>query len=255
MTATGFCYAQARLQARHGQRADERLWARLQGIGDLSHYLQVARRSVLQGWVAGMQPEQGADAIEVSLRRQLRDYAEEVAGWLPLPWRAAMGRVKWLFDLAALQHLLSTAQVPAWMEADPLLAPFTAPTAEARRKAIQRSEFACLARNPERSVSLYPVWLECWQQLWPQSPRLTVGLLRLAELQQAQAATGVAVEGDANGRQRLSLQEEYQRAFRRYAFQPAAAFAHLALVSLDVQRLRGGILRRLLFDAGGGTAT
>jgi hypothetical protein len=34
--------------------------------------------------------------------------------------------------------------------------------------------------------------------------------------------------------------------FRRYSFQPAAAFAHLALVALDLQILRGALVRRAL---------
>jgi hypothetical protein len=35
--------------------------------------------------------------------------------------------------------------------------------------------------------------------------------------------------------------------FRRFSFQPAAAFAHLALVALDLEQLRGDLLSRKLF--------
>jgi len=247
MSDAAFAYAQARLQARHGQRPDERLWRRLQGIGELSHYLQVARRSVLQRWVAGLQPRQSSHAIEVSLRRQLRIYVDEVAGWLPEPWRAPIGWAKRLPDLPAIQHLLSEAAAPAWMNADPVLAPFAAGTFAERRKAVLDSECACLAQHWNPSVPLYQTWLQCWEQMWPHSPRLAPGLRRLGALHATPVGAALAGVTDVGGQQRAALQAQYERAFRRCPFQPAAAFAHLGLVALDVQRLRGAILRRLLF--------
>jgi hypothetical protein len=39
-----------------------------------------------------------------------------------------------------------------------------------------------------------------------------------------------------------------QGAFRRYSFQPAAACAHLALIALDLEKLRGDLVRRVLFS-------
>lgn len=250
MSVSGFDYAQARLQARHGQRPDERLWRRLQGIGELSHYLQVARGSVLRRWVAGLQARQSSHEIEVSLRRQLRGYVDEVAGWLPQPWRAPIAWARRLPDLAAIQHLLSEPAVPAWMNADPALAPFTAGTLSERRTAMLDSDCACLAQhwNPSVPLPLYQTWLYCWEQMWPHAPRLTTGLRQLGALHATQARAALAGVTDVSGLQRSALQAEYVRAFRRHPFQPAAAFAHLGLVALDVQRLRGAILRRLLFD-------
>jgi hypothetical protein len=251
MSVGGFDYAQARLQARHGQRPDERLWRRLEGIGELSHYLQVARRSVLQRWVAGLQPGQSSHAIELSLRRQLRGYVDEVAGWLPEHWRAPLGWAKRLSDLAAIQHLLSEDAMPAWMSADPALAPFTAGTLAERRKAMHNSDCACLVQHWTPSVRMHLTWMQCWEQMWPHSPRLTAGLRRLGALQATQGAAALAGVTDVSGQQRAALQGEYERVFRYHTFQPAAAFAHLALVALDTQRLRGAILRRLLFDETG----
>lgn len=248
MSVADFAYAQARLQARQGQRADERLWRRLQGVGDLGHYLQLARRSGLQRWVEGLQALQSSHDIELSLRRQLRGYADEVAGWLPEQWRVPMGWVKRLPDLAAIQHLLSQQAVPAWMHNDPAVAPFSTGTFAERRKAMHDSDCGCLAQRWNPAESMYRTWLQCWEPMWPRAPHLAAGLRYLGELQATQAGAGVANVGDVSGQQRAALQEKYQQAFRRYAFQPAAAFAHLALVALDVARLRGAILRRLLFD-------
>ena len=249
MSASAFAYAQARLQARHGQRPDQRLWRRLQGIGELAHYLQVARRSVLQRWVAGLQPRQSSHQIELSLRRQLRAYVDEVADWLPAQWRVPIGWTKRLADLAAIQHLLSESEVPDWMRADPALAPFVAATFAERRKAMLDSDCACLAQHWSPSVPLYQTWRECWEQMWPHAPQLAAGLRQLAALHASQKGAVLAGVADVRGQRRTALQAGYERAFRRRAFQPAAAFAHLGLVGLDVQRLRGGILRRLLFDA------
>ena len=35
--------------------------------------------------------------------------------------------------------------------------------------------------------------------------------------------------------------------FRKYNFQPMTSFVHLALVALDIERLRGDIMQRSLF--------
>jgi len=248
MTVTDFAYAQTRLQARHGQRPDERLWRRLQGAGELNHYLQLARRSPLQRWVEGMQPQQGSHHIELSLRGQLRSYVDEVAEWLPGPWRASMRWLRQLPDLAAIQHLLSQQGVPDWLLDDPVLAPLAAAAPSERRKALHGADGACLAQHWKPGVPVYRTWLRCWEKTWPAAPRLAAGLRRLAALEAEQAVSGLAGVADVSGRQRAALQQRYELAFRRYAFQPAAAFAHIALVTLDVQRLRGAILRRLLFD-------
>jgi hypothetical protein len=37
-------------------------------------------------------------------------------------------------------------------------------------------------------------------------------------------------------------------AFRRHSFKPAAACAHLGLVALDLERLRGELVQRALFE-------
>jgi hypothetical protein len=50
----------------------------------------------------------------------------------------------------------------------------------------------------------------------------------------------------ASGQLRDALRTRLAFMFRRYSFQPAAAFAHLALVALDLQILRGALVRRAL---------
>lgn len=98
-----FAYAQARLQARHGQRADEQVWRRLHSTGDLSNYLQMARQTVLRPWVIGIDTSQSSHDIEFSLRRQFCRYVDDVSHWLPADWRAALQALKRLPALPALQ--------------------------------------------------------------------------------------------------------------------------------------------------------
>ena len=51
MTGAAFAYAQARLQSRHGERPGPLDWRRVQGVEDVTLYLQVARRTRLDRWV------------------------------------------------------------------------------------------------------------------------------------------------------------------------------------------------------------
>ena len=43
-----FRYVQARLQSRHGDRADDLVWRRLQSSGDLTNYLQATQQTTLR---------------------------------------------------------------------------------------------------------------------------------------------------------------------------------------------------------------
>jgi hypothetical protein len=70
----------------------------------------------------------------------------------------------------------------------------------------------------------------------------TLGKILLDHLRAQQSASGSSTRG-----QREALMPVLQGAFRRYSFQPAAACAHLALVALDLEKLRGDLLRRVLF--------
>ena len=247
MTRRDFAYAQARLQARHAQRPDEQLWRRLQGIATLEHYLQVAAGSALQHWVAGLQVQRDSHAIELLLRSRLRSYIDEVAGWLPKPWQAAVRWTKRLQDLPVIQYLLSDREPPAWVARDPVLAAFAGDSIDARRLAMSASDCLCLVQHWRPPLSIQEVWLQCWEQSWPDAPRYAAGLRRLAGIYAGQSETVLVGSSDVRGERRAALVSAYTRAFRRYAFEPGSAIAHIWLVALDVQRLRSGVLHRLLF--------
>ena len=249
-----FAYAQARLQARHGQRPDDLLWRRLHSTGDLANYLQMARQTVLRPWVMGIDSGGSSDDIEFSLRRQLRLYIEEVAHWLPADWRAAFQALQTLLELPALQHLLSGEGVPAWMLEDPLLRGFAGGNVELRMQAIQASEAGYLVQAWQRGEPLYHVWYDAWRHRWPGPARLNAAMEHLGRLMLQHIRSVSTNGGAATAEQRQALLSKLIAAFRKYSFQPAAAFCHLALVALDLEKLRGDLLRRKLFSESVGVA-
>jgi hypothetical protein len=96
---------------------------------------------------------------------------------------------------------------------------------------------------------LYAVWLEHWRALWPPTRRLATGLELLARLLLRQIGAFSLLSEVAGAPLHETLGRELTYVFRRYSFLPAAAFAHLGLVALDLQRLRAQLLQRLLFAA------
>ena len=106
-----------------------------------------------------------------------------------------------------------------------------------------------LERGWRAGLSLDRVWVARWLELCPRgdaaSRRSLAGLAELlrgdadlfARLPDAQAAWAA----------RRALEARLAGLFRRHARQPAALFIHLLLVALDLERLRGGLVRRALF--------
>lgn len=250
-----FAYAQARLQARHGVRPDERLWRRLASVGDPGGFLDTARRTVLRPWVAGMQAAQSNHAMELLLRQRFRDYTDEVALWLPARWGATLHWIKRLPDLPALQHLLTGAIVPSWMLADSALQGFATNDIPRRQEAMRQSDSACLLSAWQRGTPLTAAWIEQWQRLWPAERGLRAGMVYLGRLLQTYLQAMHATPAALPDHRRTLLLPGLNQAFRRYAFQPAAACAHLGLVALDLERLRGELLVRALFAGNAGSVT
>jgi len=250
-----FAYAQARLQARHGMRPTEQLWLRLASAGNLDNYLQQAQRTTLRPWVLGIQASQSSHAIELSLRRHYRAYIDEVARWLPAHWGAVVQWTRRLPDLPALQHLLRGEAAPAWMLEDPDLRPFASENIAARQEAMHDSDCQYLAIAWQHGDTLPESWLEHWQRQWPASRRHAAGLAYLSRLLRQYLQALPAARAVTSDPWRRMLASGLSYAFRRYSFEPAAACAHLGLIALDLEKLRGELLQRALFaETAGGRA-
>lgn len=85
-------------------------------------------------------------------------------------------------------------------------------------------------------------WLAQWQRTMPAGAPAPALLRRAAEL----LMPSLAAAGGARGVAIEPVRRALTKLFRRHAGSPVAVFAHLALVALDVERLRGGIVTRAL---------
>lgn len=248
-TVTDFAYAQARIQARHGLRPDAATWRRLAGIGDRLSFLQHARTTPLRPWVLQFSSRTDVHELERSIRWQFRRSISEVAGWQPRPWRRAVSWTGQLLDLPALQHLLLGNPPPRWMTEDPNLEPIALADLRQRPQALENSEYAGLSRDWRAGTPLLESWLAHWRSLWPeQAGKRVRPLNELADRLRHHVVIPITEDAtDQHEHDRERLMEELTYAFRRSSLQPATAYLHLALVALDVQRLRAALLRRTLF--------
>jgi hypothetical protein len=242
-----FAYAQVRLQARHGMRPTEQLWLRLAGTGDLAGFLQQAQHTTLRPWVLGMQATQTSHDMELLLRQRYRDYVEEVAGWLPGHWHTVVYPARRLPDLPALQHLLRGEPAPEWLLDDTDLRPFASENMASRLEAIRNSDCDYLAIAWQRGEPLAMAWLEHWRQQWRVSRRFVAGLAYLGRLLRRYLQASLGGQSASTGLPRQRLVSGLNYIFRCYSFEPAAACAHLGLIVLDLEYLRGELLQRALF--------
>ncbi len=243
-----FDYVQARLQARHGGRPAEERWRLLESTTDLGGYLQQARNTGLAPWVQVLTPQMDVHPIEQSLRRQWRAYSVEVAGWVPQAWRPAVLWTGSLPDLPFVAHLARGGQVQPWMLLDPVLAPLALEDPQRRQESLAASALAGVADAVARKLPPMAAWLEAWEATWPPAAESAVldHLKNLAgdHLESVQAERSVPV---GEPRHHAHLVRRLTVIFRRETTRIGAVFAHLGLVSLDVERLRRGLVLRALF--------
>jgi hypothetical protein len=255
-------YAQARLQARYGQRGDEPLWVQIRSARSFSAVLETLRASPLRRWVTAIPADADADEVELRLRVELRACIAEVASWMPDEWHPALLWTTHLVDLPAVARLASGEPPLPWMKRDPVLQQYAEADADARRAALRNGPHQAVVRAVEAQAAestarraaladavARTVWLDEWRRRWPDRTgedalaleelvRLfTRHLPRFAELGPEEAAA-----------LRRDLQTQLEVRFRRHALTPVAAFAYLALVALDLERLRGQLVVRAAFN-------
>jgi len=199
-------YAQARMQARFGERPDAARWRELDGAHDLGACLDALRGTALRRWVAGLDARADLHQVDRGLREAFRAHVGEVARWMPEAWRPC---VLWLRELVEPR-----AEVPA--------------------------------AGAGRRAGPHAAWLAEWRRRWPADAAATRGLQRIAAAVLSHRArfarAGVRGAWAARG----ALERELRVLFRRSALAPEAAFAYLGLIALDLERLRAALVRRIL---------
>lgn len=280
ISGLSFDYAHARAAARLGSRPDERLWNQLRSARSVAALTEAVRASPAVSTVSGIAANADADAIELAFRQQLRMRIVEVAGWSPEPWRPALLYTRHLLDLPALTHLLHDERPPHWIATDPELAPYALAEPAQRRAALLAGPLAdvtaAIERNAERDQTNEPLahavrrlaagpivhpalgaWEREWRRRWPDR---TVdegdALERLVATIRAHLVHFPRVPLDETAAARHALATQLATLVHRWAGQPAALFAYLALFAIDLERMRGEyVLRARTFgDSLPGTA-
>lgn len=260
-------YAHARASARLAQRPDERLWTQLRSARSVGAALDAVRGSAAAAYVSGVTwPAPLAD-LELAFRQQWRTRVDEVARWAPDRWRAALRWTAHLIDLPALVHLAGDELPAPWMAADPALAAYAYKERGERSAALAAGPLAPLALAVEtaeppprrldaaagqraRLHAALRAWEREWRARWPACDEdARAGLDRLVAVVRAHLIRFGALAVDDAPAARQTLAAEVAALLRRSAAQPAALFAYLALVALDLERLRGEIVVRAAFHA------
>lgn len=257
-------YAHARVSARLGERPDERVWQQLRAGRRLTALLETVRASPAAPYVGGIDPRAPVHGLELAFRQQFRLRVDELAEWAPDEWVEAVRWVRPLVDLPALAYLAGGAPPLPWMHTDPELAGWLQPTVLERRAALAASPLAPLADALHDPASAAPrsdgrtrlhgvltAWSRHWRTLWPRCAHDDcAGLERLLALVQRHLLDfPVLSAGDAEAARR-DLDDRVTALMRRSAARPVALFAWLALVGLDLERLRSLFTPRALADAG-----
>jgi hypothetical protein len=246
-----WCYVQARLHARHGERLQETDWRALEAARSIDQFIERARISSLRRFTEHLNPRMSSHVVERMLRAAWRTYVAEIAAWVPEEWRAS---VLWTANLPALPVIdaLRKGEAPDWAKQDPAFAEFI--DGDPRRRAINlaRSQCAPLLAADAGETMIAAGWAAHWRALWPKrGTNESRPLLDLAAMIKAHVERlDRAAPQDTSARYRGDLAIGLTRIFRRYSGTPVAVFSHLALVALDVERLRGGLVRRRLFEQG-----
>lgn len=244
-------YALARVQSQHGSRPDRSEWRRLEASHDLGQYLEGARGSMFGPWVASLDRNRDAHAIERTLRGAWRSYVRRVAAWHPRQWQPWLSWLEWLPTLGLMRRLAHRGPAPAWLLADPILGPVARGASAERTFVVKGTALAFFQPAIAGDVPLAALWLTRWRELQPPLDAFTERLLAAIPKAMREHARRLAVEGADGVALRNQLRERLDRLFRAAAGTPVATLCHLALMVLDFERLRGGLVKASLFGRSG----
>jgi hypothetical protein len=256
MTAEGnLDYALARVHARHGLRLQESGWRRLEAARDLGQFLDAVSATRLAPWVASLDPTRDAHVIERTLRVEWRRYVDGVASWHPRPWQAWLAWWAWLPSLSLLARLARPEPAPDWLLADPVCGPIAPGNPVDRAAALHGTALAPLQAAILGRIPVGEAWRTHWQALTPRSDARTRELLDLL-LRAAAAHAGSLLIDDGTSALALrsELGERLRKLFRAAEGSVAATACHLALLALELERLRGGLVSRWAFPHRAGQA-
>ena len=244
-------YALTRVQSEYGARPDTNEWRRLEASHDLGQYLEAARSSIFGPWVAALDRSRDAHFIERTLRGAWRSYVRTIAGWHPRRWQPWLTWLEWLPTLGLIARLERAGPMPAWLLADPIVGPVARGSSAERLADVKGTALAVFEPAITGHVPLGELWLAHWQELRPPVDAFTEQLLAAVSRAVQEHTRMLALEGANGVALRDQLRKRFDRLFRAAAGTVVATLCHLALMALDFERLRGGLVNRSLFARGG----
>ena len=284
-TSPQWSYVQARLQARHGERLDEGGWRALEAARTLNQFLERSRATPLRRFADHLNAQMSSHAMERMLRAAWRDYVAEIADWVTPAWQPAVQWTAHVPDLPVIDAVIK-GKAPAWAQADPVFSALAemAPQKNAPRRGnhvllslfplipaqagIQGQDYKVgnlphwvpafagtsgVSVDDKRGENSLPRrWLAHWRSLWPQ--RRGPDSDALGKFARCRARPYAA----ARARRRRRCQRPLSP---RSGAGPDAHFSPRqrnagrgvlpsGAVALDLERLRGGLVRRRLFETG-----
>jgi hypothetical protein len=242
-----FAHAQARLQARYGALAAEADWRRISGTRGLGAWLEEARGGPLRPWVQRFSGASSAHDIEAGVRELLFAEIDLVAASVPTPWRAAVLWTRWLPLLDVLAHLAAGGVLPGWARPDGPVSELLDEDGQLVQRRVEEAGIASLL-DAGAADGLDVRWAAGWRQHWPDPGRpVRADLEALAGRLGAHLAAFRTASPKQAWTLRQQLRERLRFDFHRLGLSPAAPFVYLALVGLDLERLRRALLDRALF--------
>ena len=235
--------AQARIGARHGDRLRETDWQRIEALREPGPLIDAIRATSLRPWLEGIDASSDAHRIESTLRVRWRVIVAEVAGWMPDRWRPAVMWWSTLPDLAPLQHLARGGEPPVWMRDDETWRDVCAASPASRPARLAEGPLAALAVAWSTPDTLAQAWNDEWRRRSPVRRRDAEELLERV----LRTWTSSSPTHRDPWMLRGALRAYLVMLLRRAALRPAAAFVHLALCAIDLDRLRAELLRRVVF--------
>lgn len=235
--AARIAYAQARAQARFGDRPVDALWRELEAGRELPHLIEILRSSPLRGAVESIPPAVEPHALESLLRAHWETVCAEVARWYPAAWRPSLrwlGTLPWVAPLAWSEH---RPEDPTWAEEDPLLGKTAAAAA---LSALADGPLRPLSATRRKGVPIAQAWHAHWRETWPSPGRQEQRALETL----AEAVAGFLPGGPDGGPFDALVDRTEQsvtRVFRRQAGTAVAGLALLVLFCLDHLRLRAAL--------------
>jgi hypothetical protein len=243
-------YALTRIQSQYGRRLTVSDWHRLESAHDLGQYLDGMRRGALAPLVSSLDRNREAHAIERFLRSAWARYVREVSAWHPRRWQSWLAWLEWLPRLGLMAQLARAEAAPAWLQADPLLRPVTGATRVERLAALTGAGLEVFEPGIAGRVPLDELWLARWRAFKPSADARTDELLKVTCEAVQNHARQLESDGVDVTALREQLRERLEKLFRATSGTVVATLCHLALMALDLERLRGGLVTRSLFARG-----